>query len=301
MTGTRQPQLIFSATFSIFLSTVSVALRFVSRKWVVGKISMDDWLMLVSLVAVVASSLFALLLCQVGVGLHLADIKGLDIAWAEHNVRMLLGFQITYNFAVYFAKLSILSFFTMFIPRGTFTRTVTVWTIWAVSLMLPIKLIVFALQCVPFAKAWNPALPGTCVNTEVFLYFVTGYHILTDIIIFVLPIKILASINRKTRDKLLLLALFGVSFFAVVIGCVRVYAMNLSFISSDFTWDEAPILVWSMLEGAVGIFCGSVPAMKPLFSRGQLSQTMTANLELSTAFYELKRRPSSATTLATHV
>ncbi|RDW80911.1 hypothetical protein BP5796_05609 [Coleophoma crateriformis] len=246
-------------------------------------------------------SLFALLLCQGGVGLHLADIKGLDVPWVEHNIRMLLGFQVTYNFSVYLAKLSILSFFLMFIPRGTFTRTAAICTVWAVSLMLPIKLIVFALQCVPYAKAWNPALPGKCVNTEVFLYFVTGYHILTDIIIFVLPIKILAGINRKPRDKLLLLALFGVSFFAVIIGCIRIYAINLSFISTDFSWDEAPILIWSMLEGAVGIFCGSVPAMKPLFSRGQISQTMTANLELSTAFYELKRRPSSATTLVVHV
>lgn len=50
----------------------------------------------------------------------------------------------------------------------------------------------------------------------------TAYHIITDIIIFVLPIKTLTSINRSKRDRILLFGLFGVSFFAVIIGYVQI-------------------------------------------------------------------------------
>ncbi|KAL3420357.1 integral membrane protein [Phlyctema vagabunda] len=253
--------------------------------------------MLVAAVSAVVLSIIALLMVHEGSGLHIARLVAEPDKLIQIG-KLTFGFQLAYNVSVYCAKLSILSFFLMFIPRNSNTRVGTWVIMWMVMIMLPIKLVVFGFQCTPLAKSWDRSIEGACINHEVFLYFVTAYHIITDVAIFVLPIKVLIRIKRTPREKVLLYSLFSVGIIAVVIGTIRLYALHLIFSTTDPIYNTTPIIVWSLVEAALGVLCGSIPAMKPMFSRSRISDTMTANLEYSTAFYELKRRPSGSTSSA---
>lgn len=65
------------------------------------------------------------------------------------------------------------------------------------------------LICRPFAKNWQPTLPGTCGN-QVLSYTITGaFNLVTDVIVMSLPIPYLGGLQLRLYKKMVLLATFG--------------------------------------------------------------------------------------------
>lgn len=151
------------------------------------------------------------------------------------------------------------------------------------------------------------AVEGTCINTTAFFYceylfhpfpfpFVapslsnplipssiltpptvtSGFNILTDLWILLLPISTLRGINRPTREKIALFLIFGVGTFAAVASIVRLHTIYTYTLADDPFHEGIKVNLWSVIELTIAISCASVSALKPIFSGRQRKLTRGA-------------------------
>lgn len=80
--------------------------------------------------------------------------------------------------------------------------------LWSVS-----QLLVVIFTCSPIEKFWNSDLPGTCIPNLPFWYINAAGNIVTDIIVFLLPLPSLTRLNLRKGQKLGLIGVFSLGFF----------------------------------------------------------------------------------------
>jgi hypothetical protein len=65
-------------------------------------------------------------------------------------------------------------------------------------------------QCTPVDRAWHKTKPGSCYNLVDAWYANAVFSIITDILILLLPMYMVYKLQKAMREKLLLVAMFGV-------------------------------------------------------------------------------------------
>lgn len=110
----------------------------------------------------------------------------------------------------------------------------------------------------------------------------SGFHILMDVWILLLPYKLIFSIPRPTREKFAVYAVFGLGAFSTICSVIRFYFLVIALNSVDPYYDSLGVNVWSVIEVNVGIICASMPTLRPLLSRAQRVRTRHA-LKMSEA------------------
>ena len=63
--------------------------------------------------------------------------------------------------------------------------------------------------CQPMKRAWNPTVPGKCLQLEITPYTSAIFNIISDLYIIALPLPTIWSLNLKTERKLRLTAVFS--------------------------------------------------------------------------------------------
>ena len=115
---------------------------------------------------------------------------------------------IIYGLGVYFAKTTILILLLRIFGIDQKFRAVTwfviaVWTTWTI---IDVCLCLFG--CNPIRKAWEPLLPGTCIDI-IQVGIASGYiNIVTDVAILVLPIPMVWQLHLRTKLKVAVTAVF---------------------------------------------------------------------------------------------
>lgn len=67
-----------------------------------------------------------------------------------------------------------------------------------------------AFLCVPVRAFWEPDLAGAhCINRTFVWFFHASINILTDLIIFIIPIPVISSLKLPRKQKILVMFLFG--------------------------------------------------------------------------------------------
>jgi hypothetical protein len=80
--------------------------------------------------------------------------------------------------------------------------------LWSIS-----QLLVVIFTCTPIEKFWLPETPGTCIPNIPFWYYNAAGNIVTDVIVFVLPLPVLSRLNLRRGAKLGLIGVFCLGFF----------------------------------------------------------------------------------------
>jgi hypothetical protein len=126
------------------------------------------------------------------------------------------------------------------------------------------EIIVVILQCRPIQSAWNPTVPGHCLNMILFYYVSFGIKLATDIAIFVLPIPPLLRLRVRGLQKFVVVLMFALGLLVCVTSIIRVtYIKNLG---PDRTWTLVAPLNWSAVEVCVAIFISCLPSLKTLIT-----------------------------------
>jgi hypothetical protein len=90
-------------------------------------------------------------------------------------------------------------------------------------------------------------------------------NVVTDFMIYALPIPTLFSLSLPWTQRIGLVVLFSVGGIIVVAGSFRAYWIHYTLYETyDATWDGYQIWVWTAIETNVGVVCGCIPALKPL-------------------------------------
>jgi hypothetical protein len=98
-----------------------------------------------------------------------------------------------------------------------------------------------------------------------FNYFNAAFHILTDILLAVLPIPVLAKLQLSRKRKITLATVFGVEILTIAATIVRQVYNFIALTQLDFSWNWAPVELVTNLEINMGLICASVPAIQTLF------------------------------------
>ena len=80
-------------------------------------------------------------------------------------------------------------------------------TAWYLSLTFPA-----AFSCSPYQKAWDPSLPGHCINLETFFLVQAVANIATDFALLLLPLPPLWKLHVPTPQKWGLICVFVLGY-----------------------------------------------------------------------------------------
>ncbi|KAI1756146.1 hypothetical protein F4782DRAFT_537936 [Xylaria castorea] len=284
--------LITLSTILTSISFIVVASRCTIRFLMIFKSGMDDYMILGALLFTVAYQ----------ATIYIANIYGglgrpmMTLSSDEMTIFLkgTFAIEVIYYTIVFFVKSSIIFMYQRFAIWAIFKKlcfgtNILLATFYVVCIATTLG------QCTPLEKAWDVtrALPGKCINTTAFFYFTSGFNILTDVWVLLLPIPTLRSLKISQHNRYVLYSIFGIGGFATAMSCVRLYSIHIYTLAEDPFKDGVLVNLWSMVEVNIAIICASIPALKPLISPRKLLEERRRRRGYSSDITEpLSHRPS---------
>lgn len=185
-------------------------------------------------------------------------------------------------------KTSILLFYLTLSKTQKVFRAATIVTLVVVNVGGLALTILNILQCRPVDAAWASPVPSSASCTNIVTIYLSSapLNIITDLAILFLPMPILTSMRLPKKQKIILVITFGFGIFVAVVDVIRIAYLqdaqrgtlraaevqraetgNEQRNTGDFAWYASLSFMWSAVEINLGIMCGCVPALKPLFRR----------------------------------
>lgn len=198
-----------------------------------------------------------------------------------------------------FAKLSLLTLYLNLSPDRTFRITVKI-----IGLCFILYAVAYALtsifSCRPIYASWDltASATATCIDKEMFYLAASIANVCMDVIILLVPLRIVVPLQIPKRQKVSLLFLFATgglyvhlqttssfrtcsfpwhgpntvltSFNVRSVIFVAIYNSTLTvalFNSDNYTWGLAHELSWMYGELAGCVICASASSLRPFFVR----------------------------------
>ncbi|KAK4124112.1 hypothetical protein N657DRAFT_689720 [Parathielavia appendiculata] len=251
----------------IVVSSAIVALRLGFKLLVTRSLSSDDWV------------IFGLLFVSIpSVGIiHYGTVPngvGRDI-WTltpEQITNFLFYFYIMailYFTQVALIKICLLLFYLRIFPARPVRRLL--WATVGFSVAFGIFFIFLAIfQCTPisfFWDKWDREHEGKCLDSNAIAWANAALSIALDFWMLAIPLAQLKTLNLHWKKKIGVALMFCVGTFVTIVSIVRLRALVVFGKSSNPTWDNFPVSLWSTVEISVGIICTCMPTLRLLLVR----------------------------------
>ncbi|KAF4848022.1 Satratoxin biosynthesis SC1 cluster protein 4 [Colletotrichum siamense] len=293
---TRQPLVIGVTLTALFLASIVAALRIYVRRWRLRRWGPDDTALVFSYVLVFVTGLLMLINTRYGDGLHKATLtrenylKTQEIAIAAVAV---------YQAAMPLIKSTFLLQYRRVFPLPPFQKLCNIFLIFIMTFGFT-QVVSLCFACVPLRALWDFSVKGKCFKLLDWWYAGSAINLITDIIIFVMPVPLLRTLAVPLRQKIVLMATFGLGFFTCAISVIRLTTLKSSATSTDPTYNTVVAGIWSITELCCAIICVCIPTLRPLLGTQSLSPVIKRtyvqrNLEDS-ADTELYTQSDGATT-----
>ncbi|KAF5848879.1 hypothetical protein GGP41_009973 [Bipolaris sorokiniana] len=256
-------------------STIVVALRFYTRYFIVGKLTIPDWIMLLALIGTWSSTVVNWYMVQ------FMDYSSVDPNVPETIERVVVGallsiwlYRLNYIIDLCLVKTSILLFYNE-IAASNKRFHFGVRALLLINIVGGIAMAFASIfMCYPVADAWSFEVFMGGVKGPFWL-FNAGYNLVTDVIIWTVPMAFFMNLQAiPLRRRLELVATFSVGIVAIIASVVRLYTIVLWLSSFEQQRiNTANVLVWSQVEQHAGLIAGSIPFLRPLY-RQVLARTM---------------------------
>ncbi|KAJ8067637.1 hypothetical protein OCU04_003246 [Sclerotinia nivalis] len=264
--------LFWTSIMLLALCWVTFALRAGVRVW--RKIwGVDDILMTVGILLFTVTSSLCIVCSFHGSGQKSNMLSPYDIA---RGTKLFFIAEFFYASGAIAIKCSI----AVTILRIADTRRRYVYTIWGIMIISVISALVFIVGianiCHPINTLWGES-KGTCnleLNSDVSLFF-SAIEILTDWTLAILPAFLLWNIQMKSKVKISVACILGLAALASCATIVRLRFLSLYSDPTEFMFGTGKIGLWSIIEEGIGIFAGSLPALRPLLSLPFLNLSTT--------------------------
>jgi hypothetical protein len=219
--------LIAVSVLFIILDTIFLALRFYAGKLHKTSVGVDDFVISLAwcthvglcILGISRSILplsprsmvlitYQVMVQRAGVGRHLAynmqEDPHIVVAW----VKSLYALEWLYLPSCALPKISVILLYIRIFASRT-ERLVSYVVMWMLAANWFAYLIACSLQCRPFEYMWNKKIPGgKCINVPLLYKLSSIGNIITDVIIFILPLKVIIGLHATTARKLGLLFIF---------------------------------------------------------------------------------------------
>ncbi|CAG8980752.1 hypothetical protein HYALB_00013072 [Hymenoscyphus albidus] len=213
----------------------------------------DDFFLTCCWVFAVTGLAFGLISVRYGFGKHMKSIPISDRPHAFTSGSIKLNIS---SVKVMFAKLVVLSFYCRVFraDNGFYIRTLCLI---AVIIAATIGFVVAnIMMCTPIARVWDRSVPGTCINNEAYWVSHAVFHILTDVIIFFMPVLPVMRLNMDTRKKIAVIGAFTLGSIVCIADGVRIQYLRISANSgTDTTYGAGPAVILTTIVSLTSIMC----------------------------------------------
>ncbi|MCJ1350832.1 MAG: hypothetical protein MMC33_000813 [Icmadophila ericetorum] len=254
------------------LSVVLFGVRIYARAKIVRHLGWDDALAACALLVVVGFDAVTLYSIDMGLmGHHIWDtppsdlIPGYEALWFA---------EMFFNLAQGLIKISVCMFYRRLLLGGQhrlFSYTVNGMLVYQVISTATCVLVLLN-TCRPLNAYWlryqGDYENYTCINDVMFWFIQNVLGVITDIIIVLLPCRLVASLYLGKRQKQALYGIFGLGFILCVAGIFRlILTIDVDLYTEDTTWVIVYLNLASIVELNCGLICASAPAIKPMFDK----------------------------------
>ncbi|CAD6581203.1 MAG: hypothetical protein ASARMPRED_000444 [Alectoria sarmentosa] len=231
----RGPTLIAAYAVCLSLAYVAVTLRFISRRKSRNALMADDWMSVVGLL------------------------------FTSGQVAGFILIEVFYTAAAAAIKFSTLLLYQRIFDSNK-RLMIACWIVAAVVSSYSIAQIVMSIfQCAPVHKAWNPATPGTCLDTFVAATTPAAVNVVADFATVFLPMPLIWGMHMQWKRKVQLLGIFMLGGFVIFASIWRAATVkDLSHL--DASWTNVNPCIWSIVENGIGIVSTCLPTLRPLYS-----------------------------------
>ncbi|KAL4789236.1 hypothetical protein BDV19DRAFT_383279 [Aspergillus venezuelensis] len=241
-----------------------LVLRLFARIYVLKKMDLDDFLIIFACGFSWAFSAVTVVAVNHGLGKHQADIE-------DKTILIPYAFNVWLSSMFYLAclgcvKTSVCWFYTRlgdkFLTRLSFIMFATV------ACQATANVLAAAFQCNPIPKAWyGDAMKGHCININIFYLANAALNILTDLLTYTLPVRVIFRLQMPRKQKIALVFILCLGLFACVSSIIRITYIPQMLWSNDATWAISGAMYWSVIEINIGILAASIPSFKAIASR----------------------------------
>ncbi|KAM7223543.1 hypothetical protein V8F06_001017 [Rhypophila decipiens] len=243
----------FAVTY--FFCTLFLALRYLQTFKLVKEIELDLVFLTMAYAGGLVYFVTILKLMTHGWGRHVVEINQTDMFNLN---KILLPNTITYLTTPGITKLAMLFILFKINPAILYRILVVV-----------IGLCILGYTVTLSAITGGPCNPNLGLESLTCLQNVALSHavlnIASDLAVIALPIPTIFSLNFSLRTKLTVCLMLALGSMVVVCSIARLpYVIALQD-DPDFTYTQAILGIWSVVEVNLGIFCGCAMRLKPLF------------------------------------
>ncbi|PMD50260.1 uncharacterized protein K444DRAFT_709894 [Hyaloscypha bicolor E] len=116
-----------------------------------------------------------------------------------------------------------------------------------------------ALPCLPPQDYWKiTKVPDSNYINQTWSLFVIGVtNTLTDLIVVLLPIRIVWTLQLPARQVIIVILLFSLGFMSCIAGVIRTYFMSRAIKQYDQTWNSFSVWITSAVELYIGRVCSN--------------------------------------------
>ncbi|EXL69292.1 hypothetical protein FOPG_14746 [Fusarium oxysporum f. sp. conglutinans race 2 54008] len=170
-----------------------------------------------------------------------------------------------YAFTLFFAKISILSFYWRMFRVANIQIFVSVLLVCSILWIL-VRTFLTTFHCYPVRAFWDPTMEHfTCaIKSSDFFFGTVLAHVLIDVGILILPIVQIQKLQLPTLQKIAIIFMFMFGILVCVAGLVIV-SVSASFDnkSVDMTWQLAPVIIWASVEVNLVTVSTCLPIIRP--------------------------------------
>ncbi|KAI0392746.1 hypothetical protein F5Y17DRAFT_342784 [Xylariaceae sp. FL0594] len=299
-TPDRGPGLVALCILLMILSTVTTIGRITSKFLVKQYWWWDDLFAILSLPIQITLLGIILSWKNIGLGLHAETVASVNPLYLIKGAKHLYIAIFFFDSSISLPKLSALFFYARVFRSNNRIFKINLWI--AGSLVvgwIVAALISTAFQCTPIEKAWNPLLPGHCINTYVWYLSTAALSVVIDVYILLLPVPMIWALKTSMRRRIYLLCAFFLTYSVIVISVGRLISTVslIPTLTEDLTWNFPPYLYWACFEGSISLISISVPNLIGL-AKAFLGSSWLGITEKGTAGSTSRKTPRFATSSA---
>ncbi|KAK5048683.1 hypothetical protein LTR84_005774 [Exophiala bonariae] len=244
-----------------------------------------------ALVVMFVKDSFMIVMIKNGLGLQAENLQPSNF---EMIGKALFGSMIAYCFGIGLVKLSILVMYhRIFDTRNVRIVVKIVAAANLIWIILFTGLAIF--QCTPVHRAWNPSIPGKCLDSKELFVGNAVPNIVIDLFMVAIPIYPVSKLRLPLSQRIALVGLFMLGGVVCVVSIYRVTTIS-TLDPTNLAYTIRGPAVLGNVEMATAVLSANLPTLRPLFS--SFIHTVGPSKGSSTYHASSKARSRSSTLLS---
>ncbi|KAI0896496.1 hypothetical protein F4806DRAFT_464727 [Annulohypoxylon nitens] len=260
------PAVVIVAWVFATISTAVVITRFYVRLRILRFLTIDDYIVAITLMLALGNSVFLTISSSWGLGQHIE-------AFDSHPLHMMYAVKWVYLCEVFsilspgFGRISY-AFLLLGLMPPTKAQRRFLWGIICIQFIVDVGTVIISFcQCSPINGYWDSRVNATCWPRTVQQYagyFQSSVCCFVDFTLAVFPASMFWNLRIESKQKVRLSCIMGLGMFAMVASIIKTINLRSLAETHDPTYAMARLAIWWTLEAYFVLLAVSIPALRPI-------------------------------------